>query len=347
MEQQPDERKKSGGRSAAGIVLIVFLAIVFIALLALVLRMSKDDTPAPAPSESSQVYVVPLALRLREEPNTRARIVDTLPRGTELTLLNIDGAWARVRTASGTEAWTDRNALESAVDRERRLSRAADIRHLPPLDGEVVAETQLYAGPGLFYPVIGKLDPGSSVRVFTRDHEFYAVDLGDGIAYAEVQAIDLSDAGGFQFEVAGGEQATVDELGEPVEVEMPEAAPPVAEALPEPEPVPAAEPARPAASARRVYPSVPAGGTAPQLVRRVEPDYPRAARRAGIEGTVILRGIVQRDGGVTDVEVVKDLPLGLGEAARRAVQRWQFRPATLDGTPIATYYTITVNYRLE
>ena len=46
-------------------------------------------------------------------------------------------------------------------------------------------------------------------------------------------------------------------------------------------------------------------------------------------------------------EIIKDLPYGLGDAAREAVSRWRFRPATYRGEPIDVYYTVTVNFRLQ
>mgnify|MGYP001793760746 CR=1 FL=1 len=55
------------------------------------------------------------------------------------------------------------------------------------------------------------------------------------------------------------------------------------------------------------------------------------ARRAGIQGPVVVRGIVRRDGTIDNVEVIRDLPYGLGEAARDAVSQWHFRPATVRG----------------
>lgn len=352
MEEKSNVPSTARTRSAAGIVLIAFLAVVFIVLLALVIRASRSDDANPATTESSEVYVVPLGLRLRAEPNTRAEILATLPRGTKLTLLEMEGAWAQVRLADGRTGWTDRNALESAADRERRMQTAQAIRQLPPLEGKLVTDAQLYAGPGLFYPVIGEMDQGGEVRVFTRDHEFYAVELGDGIAYADVQAVELSDTGDYSFDVAATDTGQQDEIpGEPEMPEDPSAEPPgtaegtapsFEDELRERTP----EPSRPAVS-RRIYPSVPAGGSPPELVRRDAPDYPIAARRAGIEGAVILRAVINRDGTVGDVDIVKDLPLGLGEAAARSVKRWRFRPATLDGAPIAVYYTITVNYRLQ
>jgi outer membrane biosynthesis protein TonB len=47
------------------------------------------------------------------------------------------------------------------------------------------------------------------------------------------------------------------------------------------------------------------------------------------------------------VEVIRDLPYGLGDEARHAVSRWTFRPATYRGEPIDVYYTVTVNFRLQ
>ncbi|HKS21764.1 MAG TPA: energy transducer TonB, partial [Thermoanaerobaculia bacterium] len=96
-----------------------------------------------------------------------------------------------------------------------------------------------------------------------------------------------------------------------------------------------------------VYAAVPAGGTQPEETDRVIPRYPPMARRAGIQGPVVVRGIVRRDGTIDNVEVIKDLPYGLGDAAADAVRRWRFQPATYRGEPIDVYYTVTVNFRLQ
>src|SRR5207248_3596750 len=96
-----------------------------------------------------------------------------------------------------------------------------------------------------------------------------------------------------------------------------------------------------------VYGAVPAGGTQPEEIAGVVPRYPPAARRAGVEGSVVVRGIVRRDGTIDDVEIIKDLSFGLGDAAREAVSQWRFRPAMYRGEPIDVYYTVTVNFRLQ
>ena len=111
--------------------------------------------------------------------------------------------------------------------------------------------------------------------------------------------------------------------------------------VPQPQPVPAR------ADRSGVYAAVPPGGTQPDEIDRVVPRYPMSARAAGAEGPVVIRGIVRRDGTIDNVEIIKDLPYGLGEAARDAVSRWRFRPATVGGEPIDVYYTVTVNFRLR
>ena len=78
-----------------------------------------------------------------------------------------------------------------------------------------------------------------------------------------------------------------------------------------------------------------------------QPIYPEIARRARIEGVVLLSTILDKSGRVTDVKVTKDLPFGLGDAAAAAVARWRYRPATLNGNPVAVYLQVTVTFTLQ
>jgi protein TonB len=116
--------------------------------------------------------------------------------------------------------------------------------------------------------------------------------------------------------------------------------------MPEPPPIVEPQP-EPIERTTGVYSAVPPGGTQPEELDRAIPRYPAAARRAGVQGPVVIRGIVRRDGTIDNLEIIKDLPYGLGEEARRAVNRWRFRPATYRGEPIDVYYTVTVNFRLQ
>lgn len=88
--------------------------------------------------------------------------------------------------------------------------------------------------------------------------------------------------------------------------------------------------------------------TAPVLVTRVVPEYPRRARLAGIEGEVVLEVIVDRYGRVTgDVTVVSAVP-ELERAAVTAVQRWRFKPARdRQGTAVAVLMEVPVRFVLN
>jgi TonB family protein len=87
--------------------------------------------------------------------------------------------------------------------------------------------------------------------------------------------------------------------------------------------------------------------TAPQSIVRVEPVYTEIARKARIEGIVIIEAIIDRQGNVTDVRVLKPLPMGLDQAALDAVRKWKFKPGTLNGQPVPVIYNLTVNFRLQ
>jgi TonB family protein len=111
--------------------------------------------------------------------------------------------------------------------------------------------------------------------------------------------------------------------------------------------------ADPAGGTAAAEPDLPvaAGGnvTGPEIVEssRVRPDYPEAAQRAGLEGQVVLRAVIDRQGRARDVQVMRGLGLGLDEAAVAAVRRWKFRPATRYGSPVEVVYILSVYFRLE
>ncbi len=86
---------------------------------------------------------------------------------------------------------------------------------------------------------------------------------------------------------------------------------------------------------------------APQLINRVEPSYPEAARKARMEGVVILEAIITASGNVEDVKVLKSVNPLLDAAATRAVQQWKYRPATLNGRAVRVYLTVTVTFNLH
>jgi protein TonB len=94
---------------------------------------------------------------------------------------------------------------------------------------------------------------------------------------------------------------------------------------------------------------LPVGGDvrAPVLIQSLEPVYPEAARKAGLEGTVILEAIIAAFGEVQEIRVLKSVHPLLDEAAERAVRQWRYRPATLNGRAVPVYLTVTVTFRLN
>ena len=83
-----------------------------------------------------------------------------------------------------------------------------------------------------------------------------------------------------------------------------------------------------------------------ELVSKVDPPYPELARRAGVEGTVVLEVRIDESGSVTDIQVLRGLPLGVSEAAVQAVTRWKYRPARSASGPVASHKTVRVIFRL-
>jgi protein TonB len=86
---------------------------------------------------------------------------------------------------------------------------------------------------------------------------------------------------------------------------------------------------------------------APTIEYRVEPRYTEPARRAGIEGVVILELIIDTEGRVESVNALRGLPLGLTKSAIDAVKQWQFEASTYKGNPVSVRYILTINFNLR
>ncbi|MGB7295851.1 MAG: TonB family protein [Candidatus Aminicenantales bacterium] len=84
----------------------------------------------------------------------------------------------------------------------------------------------------------------------------------------------------------------------------------------------------------------------PKLVKKISPVYPEAARKAGVEGVVILEARTDVDGRVKGVRVLRSVPL-LDPAAIDAVRQWAYEPLIIDGQPKEAIFTTTVRFALN
>ena len=103
-------------------------------------------------------------------------------------------------------------------------------------------------------------------------------------------------------------------------------------------------PAPPPAARAPIANRAPAPGgrlEAAELINRTLPVYPALARERGISGIVRLEAVIDERGAVTSVTVLRGDPV-LTTAARNAVLKWRYKPARLNGRPIATTAMIQV-----
>jgi TonB family protein len=97
---------------------------------------------------------------------------------------------------------------------------------------------------------------------------------------------------------------------------------------------------------RQVY-KVGGDVTRPVLIHKEQVQYTPEARDAGIQGTVLVSVIVEANGTVSDIRVLRGLEPGLDKQAILAVEKWRFNPATKEGAPVAVSANIEVNFRLK
>ena len=88
------------------------------------------------------------------------------------------------------------------------------------------------------------------------------------------------------------------------------------------------------------------GIRSPAKIVNVNPVYPPEAREARVQGVVILEATISRTGEVSDVEVLRSVPL-LDEAAVAAVRQWRYEPTLVDGEPVSILMTVTMNFQLR
>jgi TonB family protein len=312
--------------AGAGAVLLVALAV------ALIVARPRRAGPAQSAVVESQGTVTQAAVDLRREPAADAPTLERLSAGARVTVAAERGRWLEIRSADKRTGFVPQEAVETDSDRDGRRSRAAKVFQFPAVFGVVAEETDVLLAPFPMAPHAGRLQKGETIRVHAVDHDYYAFRASDGgLAFVRSADVDLVPPDPRRPAiVAEGAKA-------PRDVEVTNLSP---STTPEAAPAENGEPESDS-SVRAVSEVEPA-----TLASKVEPKYPEAARRAGVEGTVLLDATIDESGAVTDLQVLRGLPLGLSEAAVEAVSRWKYRPARGRAGPVTSHKTIRIVFRL-
>ena len=84
----------------------------------------------------------------------------------------------------------------------------------------------------------------------------------------------------------------------------------------------------------------------PRKTVDVRPVYPDIARAARVEGTIVMEAVLDTSGRVTQLHVLKSVPL-LDQAAIDAVNQWRYTPSVYGGHPVSVLMTITIRFTLQ
>ena len=85
----------------------------------------------------------------------------------------------------------------------------------------------------------------------------------------------------------------------------------------------------------------------PQLLKKVKPIYPEEARKARIQGVVVLRVWVNEEGIVEKTMVMKSENSMLSKPAIDAVKQWKYEVLQLEGKPTPVVFNVTVAFKLK
>ena len=81
------------------------------------------------------------------------------------------------------------------------------------------------------------------------------------------------------------------------------------------------------------------------VTKKVNPDYPPDAKKDHVQGVVVLRLRIDKQGNVADAQLVSGHP-ALAQAAIDAVKQWKYRPYLLNNNPVEVETQVTVNFTL-
>jgi len=91
---------------------------------------------------------------------------------------------------------------------------------------------------------------------------------------------------------------------------------------------------------------VPSDVTAASIINQTKPEYPPQARARGIQGAVVLHATIDKEGKISEVQVLEGDDV-LAQSASEAVRQWRYKPMMVDGEAREVDTTITVTFSLK
>ena len=86
----------------------------------------------------------------------------------------------------------------------------------------------------------------------------------------------------------------------------------------------------------------------PLYVKNSAPRYPRRARKKGLEGTVVLKVLVDENGKVKDLQLLRSSGhVLLDKAAEASVKKWLFAPGAINGAPAQMWVKVPIRFELN
>jgi len=84
----------------------------------------------------------------------------------------------------------------------------------------------------------------------------------------------------------------------------------------------------------------------PEVIRKVDPKYVASAIAERVEGKIRLFGIIQKDGHVGHIAMIRQLDARLDLTAQEALAKWEFTPALRNGVPVDVDAVFEIPFRL-
>ena len=91
------------------------------------------------------------------------------------------------------------------------------------------------------------------------------------------------------------------------------------------------------------------GVTSPRLIEETKPHFLAGAHKAKVQGTVVMEAVVQTDGTVGEVRVVRSLDkkFGVDEEAVKALKQWRFAPGKKDGVAVPVLVSVEMTFTVR